>query len=72
MKKMMRSLMAMCFLAVSLTAFAQSGDAMKQDSMKTCKRIPGRLTLIAGTNVGCTALRITLRFCSRYRGFPTT
>ena len=29
MKKMMRSLMAMCFLAVSLTAFAQSGDAMK-------------------------------------------
>ena len=35
MKKMMCSLMAMCFLAVSLTAFAQSGDAMKQnDSMK--------------------------------------
>jgi pentapeptide MXKDX repeat protein len=34
MKKMMRSLMATCFLAVSLSALAQSGDAMKQDSMK--------------------------------------
>ena len=34
MNKMIRGLMAMCFLAVSLTAFAQSGDAMKQDSMK--------------------------------------
>ncbi|MGA8622588.1 MAG: pentapeptide MXKDX repeat protein [Candidatus Sulfotelmatobacter sp.] len=34
MNKMIRRLMAMCFLAVSLSAFAQSGDAMKQDSMK--------------------------------------
>ena len=35
MNKMIRSLMAMCLLAVSLSAFAQSGDAMKQDdSMK--------------------------------------
>jgi pentapeptide MXKDX repeat protein len=34
MKKMFCSLMTMCFLTASLTAFAQSGDAMKQDSMK--------------------------------------
>ena len=34
MKKMFGSLMAMCFLTASLTALAQSGDAMKQDSMK--------------------------------------
>jgi len=26
----------------------------------------------SGTHIGCTALRITLRFCSRYREFPTT
>jgi pentapeptide MXKDX repeat protein len=35
MKKLFCRLMAMCFLTVSLAAFAQSGgDAMKQDSMK--------------------------------------
>ena len=33
MKKMVYSLIGMCFLAVSL-AEAQSGDAMKQDQMK--------------------------------------
>jgi hypothetical protein len=33
MKKMMYSLIGMCFLAVSLSAVAQSGDAMKQDNM---------------------------------------
>jgi hypothetical protein len=26
----------------------------------------------SGSHVGCTALRITLRFSSRYREFPTT
>jgi hypothetical protein len=31
MKKIFGRLMAMCFLAVSLVAFAQSGDTMKQD-----------------------------------------
>ena len=34
MNKMIRRLMAMCLLAVSFAAFAQSGDTMKQDSMK--------------------------------------
>ncbi|MGA7633967.1 MAG: pentapeptide MXKDX repeat protein [Terriglobales bacterium] len=35
MNKMIRRLMAMCLLAVSFSAFAPSGDAMKQDdSMK--------------------------------------
>ena len=34
MKKMFCRLMGMCFLAVSLAAFAQSGDTMKQDTMK--------------------------------------
>jgi pentapeptide MXKDX repeat protein len=34
MRKTICKLMAMCFLAVSLAAFAQSGDNMKQDSMK--------------------------------------
>jgi pentapeptide MXKDX repeat protein len=34
MRKMMCSLIGMCFLAVSLSAVAQSGDTMKQDSMK--------------------------------------
>lgn len=34
MKKMFYRLMAMCFLAVSLTAVAQSGDTTKQDTMK--------------------------------------
>jgi len=34
MRKMMYSLIGMCFLAVSLSAVAQSGDTMKQDSMK--------------------------------------
>jgi pentapeptide MXKDX repeat protein len=34
MRKMIGRLMCMCFLAASLTAFAQSGDPMKQDSMK--------------------------------------
>ena len=35
MKKLICKLMAMCFLTVSLAAFAQSGgDTMKQDSMK--------------------------------------
>ena len=34
MKKMIGRLMAMCLVAVSLAAFAQSGDNMKQDSMK--------------------------------------
>ena len=33
MNKMIRRLLAMCLLSVSLSAFAQSGDAMKQDSM---------------------------------------
>ena len=33
MKKMVYSLIGMCFLAVSLCAVAQSGDAMKQDNM---------------------------------------
>ena len=32
MRKTVYNLMAMSFLAVSLTAFAQSGDTMKQDS----------------------------------------
>jgi pentapeptide MXKDX repeat protein len=34
MKKAIGRLMAMCFLTVSLAAFAQSGDAMKQDDTK--------------------------------------
>jgi len=35
MRKMIYRLMGMCFLAVSLAAFAQSGDTMKQgDQMK--------------------------------------
>ncbi len=34
MRKMMYSLIGMCFLAVSLSAVAQSGDSMKQDQMK--------------------------------------
>lgn len=34
MKKLICRLMAMCFLAVSLAAFAQSGDNMSQDNMK--------------------------------------
>ena len=34
MNEMIRRLMAMCLLAVSFAAFAQSGDTMKQDSMK--------------------------------------
>jgi pentapeptide MXKDX repeat protein len=34
MKKTIGKLMAMCFLTVSLAAFAQSGDAMKQEEMK--------------------------------------
>jgi len=34
MKKTISRLMAMCFLTVSLAAFAQSGDAMKQDDTK--------------------------------------
>jgi len=34
MRKMMYSLIGTCFLAVSLSAAAQSGDAMKQDQMK--------------------------------------
>ena len=34
MKKMFCRLMGMCFLAVSLAAFAQSGDTMNQDTMK--------------------------------------
>ena len=34
MRKMICRLMGMCFLAVSLAAFAQSGDTMKQDTMK--------------------------------------
>jgi pentapeptide MXKDX repeat protein len=34
MKKTIGKLMAMCFLTMSLAAFAQSGDTMKQDTMK--------------------------------------
>jgi hypothetical protein len=34
MNKMIRRLMAMCLLAVSFAAFAQSSDTTKQDSMK--------------------------------------
>jgi hypothetical protein len=34
MRKTICKLMAMWLLAVSLAAFAQSGDNMKQDSMK--------------------------------------
>src|SRR6266481_2865963 len=34
MKKTISRLMAMCFLTVSLAAFAQSRDAMKQDDTK--------------------------------------
>jgi len=34
MNRIISRLMAMCLLTVSLSAFAQSGDAMKQDSMK--------------------------------------
>ena len=34
MRKVMCRLMGMCFLAVSLAALAQSGDAMKQDTMQ--------------------------------------
>jgi len=34
MNEMIRRLMAMCLLAVSFAAFAQSGDTMNQDSMK--------------------------------------
>ncbi|MGC1651063.1 MAG: hypothetical protein WA741_34990 [Candidatus Sulfotelmatobacter sp.] len=34
MRKMMYSLIGMCFLAASLSAVAQSGDPMKQDQMK--------------------------------------
>jgi pentapeptide MXKDX repeat protein len=34
MKRIFGRLMAMCFLAVSLAAFAQSGDTMKQDRMQ--------------------------------------
>ena len=34
MGKMVCRLMVICFLAVSLGAFAQSGDAMNQDTMK--------------------------------------
>jgi hypothetical protein len=34
MKKMIGRLMAMCLVAVSLAAFAQSGDNMKYDSIK--------------------------------------
>jgi pentapeptide MXKDX repeat protein len=34
MKKMLCRLMAVCCLALSVTAFAQSGDNMKQDNMK--------------------------------------
>jgi pentapeptide MXKDX repeat protein len=34
MRKMICRLMGMCFLAVSLAAFAQSGDTMKQDTIQ--------------------------------------
>lgn len=34
MNKIIRRLMAMCLLTISFAAFAQSGDAMKQDGMK--------------------------------------
>jgi hypothetical protein len=34
MRKMMYSRIGMCFLAVSLSAVAQSGEAIKQDQMK--------------------------------------
>src|SRR5208282_5990842 len=34
MNKMIRRLMALCLLAVSFAAFAQSSDTMKQDNMK--------------------------------------
>ncbi len=35
MRKMIGTLMAMCFLAMSLAAFAQSDDTMKQTSTTT-------------------------------------
>lgn len=34
MKRVVCRLMGMCFLAVSLATFAQSGDTMKQDTMQ--------------------------------------
>jgi len=34
MRKMICRLMAMCFLSLSLAAFAQTTDTSKQDSMK--------------------------------------
>ncbi len=35
MKRMISRLMCMCFLGVSIAAFAQSGDNMKQDKHET-------------------------------------